>query len=158
MLPYWVKPNVSATLFTNNMDKPRRGSLVLHQDYQWYFHFGRGVDKTPFLLPNLHQHIYHWIQTGQLTRGHPPFHRIFNLQRQLTFTNTVAHHVSAASFQHIDVTNFLQMQRLSTYDKATWKAAYDEEYYGLRDSLAWTPIAESEYEKSVMWFVMPYFQ
>ena len=87
------------------------------------------------------------IKTGQITKDHPPFHRIFNARRQIRFENIVARHVSAASLDKVDAPTLLNMQRLSTKDQKIWRDGYDEEYYGLQDLPAWTTISESEYLK-----------
>ena len=99
------------------MTKPRRGTLVLHPDNEWYFHAGRGASRAPTLLPNLHMNIFHLLRTYQLTRGHPPFHTIFNAVRQTKFEQTMARHVSAASLNSIDAPTLLQMNKLHHHDK-----------------------------------------
>ena len=145
--PSWIKTNAPATLFTDRMVKPRRGTLILHQDNEWYFHPGRGMSRTPLLLPDLNEHCLHFIKSGQLTQGHPPFHTIFNLIRQQKFEQSVARHVSAANLQHMDAPTLMKMSSLQNHDKDIWKEAYDEEYYGLYNLPAWTSISESEYQK-----------
>ena len=146
-LPSWVKTNAPATILTDEMEKPRRGTLVLNDDNIWHFHMVRGTNRTPIPLPNLHEDIFDMIKTSQLTRGHPPFHRIFNSRRQLRFENLIARHISAASLDNVDAPTLLNLQKLSPNDKKIWKDGYDEEYYGLKDLPAWTSINESEYQK-----------
>ena len=72
-LPSWIKTNSPATILTDDMEKPRRGTLVLHEDNIWYFHMGRGKNRTPVPLPHLHEEIFNMIKTGQITKGYPPF-------------------------------------------------------------------------------------
>ena len=46
-LPSWIKTNAPATILTDGMEKPRRGTLVLHQNGIWHFHMGRGNQRIP---------------------------------------------------------------------------------------------------------------
>ena len=146
-LPSWVQPQAPATLFTPSMPKPLRGILTTNASGQWHFAPGRGDSRHPIPLDNLQQHILHWIRSGQITRGHPPFHRIYDIHRRLHFTETVARHVSAANLQKIDAPTLLQMHTLSPSDKQTWKGGYDEEYYGLKNLPAWITISQAEYDR-----------
>ena len=78
-LPVWICTNTLGTIFTNGMIKPKRGTLVLHQDDTWYFHIGKGNKFQHIPLPTLHQDVFCLIYASQLNRGHhPPFHTIFN--------------------------------------------------------------------------------
>ena len=36
-LPSWIKCNTPATMFADNMDTPKRDTLVKHQDTNWYY-------------------------------------------------------------------------------------------------------------------------
>ena len=56
------------------------------------------------------------VNTSQLVRGHPHFHTIFNARRQLTFKQLVAHHISAANLNKIDISTLLNMYLLSPSD------------------------------------------
>ena len=91
------------------------------------FHMGRGADHTPIKLENLHQDIFHMLNTSQLTKGHPPFHRICNARQQNRFEHIVARHISAASLNNINAPTLLNMQRLNENDKKIWKDSYDKE-------------------------------
>ena len=146
-LPTWVKSNAPATMFTTNMEKPKRGTLVLNTYNEWYFHAGRGTSRAPLRIPDFHEHIFAYLKSSQITRGNPPFHQIYNSQRQEKFKEAVANHVSAASLHSKDAPTLIKLNRIKTKDKDIWKEVYDEEYYGLTDLTAWTPIAEDEYQK-----------
>ena len=104
--------NVSATILTDDMEKIRHGTLVLHQDSIWYFHMGRGSNRIPIQLTNLHEDIFKMIKTCQLKKGHPSFHRIFKARRQLRFETFIARHIPPASLDQIDASTLLnQSQR-----------------------------------------------
>ena len=105
-LPEWIKSNAPATIFTDDMLRHKRGILVIHQDNQWHLHAGRGTTRTPIKLKNLHQDIFHLIQTSQLVRGYYPFHTLLNAWQQVTFNNTVACHVAAASMTNLDALRY----------------------------------------------------
>ena len=96
------KTNAPATILTDDMEKPRRGTLVQHQNNIWHFHMGQGNKRTPIPLENLHEDIFHMIKTCQITKGRPPFRRIFNARCQIRFENFVARHISAASLEKVD--------------------------------------------------------
>ena len=89
-LPQWFTINSPATIYTPDMKKPKRGTLQQHQDNRWYFHTGRKNRIAPIPLPTTHTEILHLITTHQLTRGHPPFHKILNQHRQQQFQASVA--------------------------------------------------------------------
>ena len=146
-LPSWIKQNAPATLFLSTMPKPRRGLLKRHQDNNWYFHFGRTNRTEPVLLENFHRDGLQLIQQNFLIRGHPTFSKIIHERKSSTFKESVARHVSAANLKSLDIPTLLQMQSLEKNDKDLWKAAYDEEYYGLEKLPAWTHITETEYKK-----------
>ena len=141
-LPSWVKINL-----TDEIEKPRRGTLMLHENNIWHFHMGRGTNRVPIPLPNLHGDIFNMLKTSQLTQGHSLFHRIFNARRQLRFENLIARYISAASLDNLDAPTLLNLQKLSPNDQKIWKDGYDEEYYGLKNLPAWTSIKESEHQK-----------
>ena len=101
--------NAPATILTNEMEKPRWGTLVLHKDNIWHFHMGRGTNRIPIPLPNLHEDIFNMLKTSQLTRGRPPFNRIFNARHQLRFENLIARNISAASLDNIDAPTLLNL-------------------------------------------------
>ena len=112
-----------------------------------FFSAGRGASRAPLYLLDLHEYIFSYLKSGELTRGHPPFHHIYNLQRQEKFKDAVANHVSAVNLHSKDAPTLINMSRMKTKDKDIWQEAYDEEYYGLADLPAWTPITEDEYQK-----------
>ena len=145
---YWVKDNAPATIFLKTMPKPRRGLLRFHtNNSEWYFHFGRTNRTEPIHLKNFNQDGLKLIQDGQLMRGHPTFSTIYQQRQSQVFQESVARHVSAANLKNLDVPTLIQMQSLENHDKNIWKAAYDEEYYGLEKLPAWTHISQEEYEQ-----------
>ena len=139
------------------MAKPKRGILKHHQDQEWYFHFGRTNKTTPMLLPHFHRDARDLIHHQHLVQGHPPFHRLYEHRSSQTFKESVARHVSAAALRQLDAPTLLQMQTLNDSEKATWNAAYDEEYDGLTSLPAWTPISERQYQemKSIVGNALP---
>ena len=145
-LPTWIKQHAPATLFFPTMPKPRRGTIKLHTDHEWYFHFGRSNTTEPVHLQNFHLEARNMIHNYHLIRGHPPFHKIMANRNSQIFKDSVARHVSAASLRNLDVPTLIQMQKLQDTDKTTWNKAYNEEYDGLNSLPAWTPISESQYQ------------
>lgn len=109
---------------------PRRH---VHRQYGRYFSAHISASQAPIYLPDLHENFFSCLKSGQLTRGHPPFHHIYNLQRQETFNDAVANHISAASLHSKVAPTLINMNRMKTKDKDIWQEVYDEEYYGLAD-------------------------
>ena len=146
-LPSWIKQHAPATLFLPTMPKPRRGTLKIHTDQQWYFHYGRSNTTEPTLLKNFDRDARDLIHQQHLIRGHPPFHTIIANRKSIIFKESVARHVSAASLKNLDAPTLIQMQSLIDTDKEAWNQAYDEEYDGLNSLPAWTPISEEQYKE-----------
>ena len=115
-IPAWITSNSTATLFMDDMVKPRCGTLIMQQDSTWSFYAGRGKNRTPINLPNLHCHAINLGNTSQMVREHPPF---FNAQHPLIFKQSVARHILAANLDNIDTPTLLNIHCLSSSDQAT---------------------------------------
>ena len=112
-MPTWIKLNAPTTIFTDGMPKLYQGTLILHQENSWYFYAGRGKNRAPFNLPDLHQYIMNIMNISQLVQGHSPFHTIFNAHRQVSFEKSVACHILATDLNKIDTPTPLNMHHLS---------------------------------------------
>ena len=88
----------------------------------------------------------HLINTHQIFKGHPHFTKLIQAKQNYFLSNTVAKHVSAAGLTSTDVPTLLQHKNLKPNDKKIWDAAYEEEYFGLKNLPAWTVITESEFK------------
>ena len=147
ILPTWIKSTTPVTLFTPTMTKPQRGTLRLHDNDEWYFHYGRTNKQPPLHLVDFTSVAHKMVTHNELTRGHPPFHKIYDEMRSTIFKESVARHISAAGLNKLEAPTLLQMKNLDYNDKKIWSAGYDEEYDGLQDLPAWTEISESEYQQ-----------
>ena len=75
LLPSWIKRGANATLFLNDMAKPRHGSLNLVQE-NWMFYPGKSTDGI--ILPVLEANCQMLLDTGQLFKGHAKFRNVYD--------------------------------------------------------------------------------
>lgn len=74
LLPDWIQQGAKATLFLNNMSKPRHGSLNKNDHDVWYFCPGTSKDITSGIpLPDLSATCQNLLDTGQLFRRYTKF-------------------------------------------------------------------------------------
>ncbi len=62
--PSWIKGGANATLFLNNMSKPRHGNLDLSDENKWYFYPRKSKTNGKF-LPDLSANCQDLLDTGQ---------------------------------------------------------------------------------------------
>ena len=144
-IPKWLQHLSKCTLFLNTMDKPKHGYLV-QQNNQHFFRPGHKTTNTLIPLPHFDSQALHLIHTHQLFKGHPHFTKLIQAKQNYFLSNTVAKHVSTAGLTSTDVPTLLQHKNLTPGDKKIWDAAYEEEYFGLKNLPAWSVITESEFK------------
>ena len=138
--PDWLKQDCKVTMLHEGMYE--RGYLTLDEDNDWEFttrdRRGTVTEKVPILDLN-----YSWklrLQENSLCPGwqESPTARFYGIGR----------HISAAG-----LTNFAPPSGLAkglsptNPDAAIWKAAYDEEYDGLRGFNTFVEIKEADYKQ-----------
>ena len=143
--PKWLQHLSKCTLFLDTMDKPKHGYMV-KQDNEYFFRPGHKTTNTLISLPQFESLAMHLINTHQIFKGHPHFTKLIQAKQNYLLSNTVAKHVSAAGLTSTDVPTLLQHKNLKPNDKKIWDAAYEEEYFGLKNLPAWTAITESEFK------------
>jgi hypothetical protein len=80
LLPSWIKGGANATLFLNNMSKPRHGKLQLLDENIWYFFPGKS--KEGIILQDLSANCRELLDTSQLFKGHAKFTNVYNARSQ----------------------------------------------------------------------------
>jgi hypothetical protein len=145
----WLQGDVKATLFLNNMTKPRHGVLLQTESDEWVFCPGTSRDITTGIpLPDLSATCQHLLDTGQLFRGYTKFRRVYQTRNQLQLRHCVLRHVSAHGLSSLVVpTSLKHLSKLSPSDQAIWRASYDEEYNGLNSLPTWDLITEDQFKK-----------
>jgi hypothetical protein len=74
LLPTWIQGGTNATLFLDNMTKPRHGKLQLYDSNTWVFCPGINTPIDQGIsLPDLPANCQRLLDTGQLFRGHAKF-------------------------------------------------------------------------------------
>jgi hypothetical protein len=71
LLPSWIKGGANATLFLDDMVKPRHGTLNVDDDNNWFFYPGKST--TGISLPDLMANCHALLDTAQLFKGHMKF-------------------------------------------------------------------------------------
>jgi hypothetical protein len=146
LLPDWIKGGAPATLFLEQMSKPRHGKLQLGEDSEWYFYPGKSSVGT--ILPDLSATLQHLLDTGQLFRGHAKFKNVYDARAQLGLRDYVLRHVSAHGLQSLIAPTSLKAHHLmDENDKSIWDAAYNEEYDGLESLPTWEVLSEAQYRQ-----------
>jgi len=147
LLPSWIKGGSNATLFLNNIPKPRYGTLQIEDD-NWIFYPGKQTNTNGINLPDLEANCHELLESGQLFRGHAKFRNVYDTRNQLSLQQCVLRHVSAHGLQSLIAPSSLKQHlKMSPSDKAVWDAAYDEEYDGLTCLPSWEVISEDQYYK-----------
>jgi len=147
LLPSWVKGGATATLFLNNMPRPRHGKLGLSSEDQWFFYPGKQTDKG-ILLEDFTANCQQLLESGQLFRGHTKFRNVYDARNQLSLQHCVLRHVSAHGLRSLVAPVSLKHHsRMSPTDKEIWDAAYSEEYDGLTSLPTWEVITEAQFHK-----------
>ncbi len=82
LLPSWVKGGATATLFLNNMPRPRHGKLGLSSEDQWFFYPGKQTDNG-ILLEDFTANCQQLLESGQLFRGQTKFRNVYDARNQL---------------------------------------------------------------------------
>lgn len=89
----------------------------------------------------------HLTSTKQLVPGFQRKEYIHQLQQLQSTTNIVALHVTATNLHsHFSPQSLKRHMAMHPDDKATWDAAYAEEYHGLQDLHCFEYISESDYQ------------
>jgi hypothetical protein len=145
LLPKWIKGGANATLFLENMAKPRHGTLNQVDD-NWFFYPGKSKDGI--LLPDLQAICQQLLESGKLFRGHSKFKNVCDARNQISLRTCVLRHVSAYGLKSLVApTSLTKPSSMDPVDKSVWDAAYDEEYNGLVSLPTWKVISEREYKQ-----------
>jgi hypothetical protein len=148
LLPHWIQGGANATLFLENMTKPRHGKLFLSND-SWVFCPGTSTDLSQGIpLPDLSATCQTLLDTGQLFRGHAKFRRVYNARAQVQLRHSVLRHVSAHGLLSLVAPSSLK-SHLSMHpnDKEIWDDAYCEEFDGLSLLPTWEVLSEQQYRQ-----------
>jgi hypothetical protein len=149
-LPDWVIDGCPATLFLNDMAKPRHGRLRLHSsDKEWYFCPGNTSDFSKgTVIHDLTANCQQLMESSQLFRGHAKFPRVYQARHQTLLQSCVLRHVSAHGLQSlIPPASLKHHSTLSPSDKLIWDNAYCEEYDGLSSIPTWEVLSESQFKQ-----------
>jgi hypothetical protein len=92
LLPKWIQGGENATLFLEQMSKPRHGTLNRISDH-WYFYPGKS--KQGMILPDLQANCQHLVDTGQLFHGHKKFKNVYDARNQISLRDSVLRYISA---------------------------------------------------------------
>jgi len=145
LLPKWIQAGVNATLFLEDMSKPKHGTLNMISN-EWYFYPGKS--KQGILLPNFPANCQHLLDSGQLFRGHSKFKNVYDVRNKISLHDSVLRHISAHGLKSlIPPTSLKADNTLDPGDKEIWTAAYDEEYDGLEALPTWEIITEEQYRQ-----------
>jgi len=146
LLPSWIKGGANATLFLDQMAKPKHGRLDIDSSNRWLFFPGKSSDGIE--LPDLTANCQHLLDTGQLFKGHIKFCTAYDTRNQVSLRTCVLRHVSAHGLQSLIAPLSLKSHAsLSDNDKHIWNDAYNEEYDGLIDLPTWEVITEEQYKQ-----------
>jgi len=146
LLPTWIKGGANATLFLDDMVKPRHGILKVDDDNQWFFYPGKS--NTGIHLPDLAANCSTLLETAQLFKGHTKFRNVFDARNQRCLRTAVLRHVSAHGLSSlIAPTSLKSHSNLSPSDKQIWDEAYNEEYDGLVGLPTWEVISENQFKQ-----------
>jgi hypothetical protein len=149
LLPSWIQGGANATLFLENMSKPRHGKLYVNTDQNWVFCPGNSSDTAQGIpLPDLQANCQHLLDTGQLFRGHSKFRQVYNARAQIQLRSSVLRHVSAYCLTSLLAPTSLKAHnKLNSTDKEIWDTAYDEEFDGLSSLPTWEIISEDKFRQ-----------
>jgi hypothetical protein len=148
LLPHWVTDGANATLFLDQMSKPRHGKLRLDSSANWVFTPGNSMDISQgILLDDLVANCQRLLDTGQLFKGHTKFRRVYNVRTQIQLRDAVLRHVSAHDLTSLIAPVFLRSHNeMTETDKQIWDDAYFEEFDGLATLPTWEILTESEFK------------
>jgi hypothetical protein len=120
LLPDWIQQGAKTTLFSNNMSKPRHGTLLQNDKYEWFFCPGTSKDITlGTFLHYLSANFQNLIDTGQLFWGYTKFRRVYQTRNQIQLRHCVLHHVSAHGLSSLTAPPSLKgLSTLSPEDQA----------------------------------------
>ena len=128
------------------MENPQHGVLITHND-NWYFCKGTKPTNKPILLPNLEEKATSMINCSYLANGHVRFRTIRHTREHGQLSSIVARHISASNLSTHQLPTLLQHKHLNADDKATWDAAYSEEYDGLNNLPCWKVIPAHDFKR-----------
>jgi hypothetical protein len=122
LLLAWIKGGALATLFLNDMSKPRHGRLQLSEQDEWHFYPGKST--TGIFLPDLMANCQHILDSTQLFRGHTKFKNVYDARTQHGHRDCVLHHVSAHGLHSLVAPTSLKAHKnMDPNDKSIWDAA-----------------------------------
>jgi len=99
------------------------------------------------LLDDLSANCQHFIDTGQLFRGHTKFKRLYNTRNQVQLKSSVLRHVSAYGLSSLIAPSSLHHHYKMTPEyKIIWDQAYDEEFDGLSSLPTWEILTEAQFK------------
>jgi len=146
-LPKWIKGGAKATLFLENMSKPRHGTLNLSsRDSSCYFFPGKSTEGV--ILHDLEANCQGLLDLGQLFRGHAKFKNLYNARTQVSLQNCVLRHVSAHGLRSLIAPQSLKHHHnMEPGDKQIWDDAYNKEYDGLVSLPTWEVVTQEKYRE-----------
>jgi hypothetical protein len=145
--PKWIRGGTNATLFLQNMSKPKHGTLQQLESGDWIFYPGKSTSNGT-MLPDFVANCHDLLETCQLFRGHAKFRNVYDARNQGSLRACVLRHVYAHGLKSLIAPTLLKAHwNMDPNDKSIWDVAYDEEYDGLVYLPTWEVVSEAQFRQ-----------